>query len=82
MKIRQHRVPYRESMATTLEVEPTKAAILRTILSSGTVDLPEGLTKDDIFVERYAYDPCNGWNAYSVVIRNWGLYGFTDGPLG
>jgi hypothetical protein len=64
-------------MKTVIEIEPTKAALLKAIQDSGL----RSLTEDQILVEPYAYDPRNGWNAHSVVIKDWGVFGFTDGPL-
>lgn len=81
MKLRQHKGGYDESMATVVEIEPTKAAILQAILFAQLVRLPHPLTEDQIIVAPYVYDSRNGWNTHSVVIKDWGVYGFTDGPV-
>ena len=88
MKLRQHRGGFEESMQTTIEIEPTKEAILKSIKDLSLIGFPEGVIKDQIHVDPYTFDaypssqdPRNGWNTHIVTIEGWGVYGFTDGPL-
>jgi hypothetical protein len=82
MKLRQHKGSYSESMATTVEIEPTYQALLQSILSSGVPDLPNPLTKDHLGVTLVSIDPRNGWKTTHIVtIKDWGVYGYTDGSL-
>lgn len=81
MRLRQHKGGYAESMATMVEVEPTRPALLQAILDSGMVGLPESLTEDHLGVTFASVDPRNHWNTHIVTIKDWGVYGYTDGPL-
>ena len=82
MKLRQHRGGYSESMATTVDIEPTRPALLQAILASGLIGIPEPLTEDHLGVtQSMRVDPRNGWDTHIVTIKDWGVYGYTDGPL-
>jgi hypothetical protein len=88
MKLRQHRGGYDESMATVIDIEPTKAALLQAIMNTELIGLPSNLIEDQVTVEPYSFDaypssldPRNGWNTHLVTIQGWGVYGYTDGPL-
>lgn len=81
MKLRQHRGVYVESMTTVIEIEPTKTALLQAVVASGMIGLPDPLTEDQISVEPYKHDSRNGWYTHIVTLKDWGVYGFTDGPL-
>jgi|WetSurMetagenome_2_1015567.scaffolds.fasta_scaffold1837040_1 hypothetical protein len=82
MKLRQHKGVYVESMTTVIKIEPTKAALLQAILDSGMTDLPDFLTEDMVGVTQgMGRDPKNGWDTHIVTIKDWGIYGFTDGPV-
>ena len=81
MKLRQHRELFFDSMATTVEIEPTKSALLasmQSVMSPWGVALTPGM----VSVSPYGgVDPRNGWDTHIVVIVGHGVYGFTDGPL-
>lgn len=82
MKLRQHRGGYSESMATTIEIEPTRPALLQAILASDMIGMPDPLTEDMIGVTSgMGRDPRNGWDTHIVTIKDWGVYGYTDGPV-
>jgi hypothetical protein len=69
-------------MATTIDIEPTHQALLQAILASGMIGIPEPLTENMIGVTQYMrVDPRNGWNTHIVTLRDWGVYGYIDGPL-
>jgi hypothetical protein len=70
MKFREHRGSYDGSMATTVEIDPTKEAIAKHL----------GLPAKDIIVLRYVFDARNGWDTHSVT-NDSGVLGFTDGPI-
>jgi hypothetical protein len=81
MKLRRHRGGYEESMETTIEIEPTKTALLKAIQDSALIGLPTDLTEDHLSVSQAGMDQRNGWDTYLVTIEGWGVYGYTDGPL-
>jgi hypothetical protein len=81
MKLRQHRGGYAESMATVIDIEPTKAALLQAILDSGEMWLPKPLTEDHIGITFASIEPRSGWHTHIVTVKDWGVYGYTDGPL-
>ena len=60
MKLRQHRGGFEESMQTTIEIEPTKEALLQAIQNSNRIGLPSNLTQDQITVEAYLFGPDKG----------------------
>lgn len=81
MKLRQHRGGLAESMETVVEIEPTKDALMaavHSVLSRSGFEL----TDDMLHVEPYAFDSRIQWDAHIVTIDGYGVYGFTDGPLG
>ena len=65
-------------MSTVTNIEPTHAALLEAITTSGF-----GVTRnDDVLVERLdRVDSRNGWDTHVVLVAGIGVYGFTDGPL-
>ncbi|MCK9567521.1 hypothetical protein M0R72_01065 [Candidatus Pacearchaeota archaeon] len=80
MKLRQHRGGLAESMATTIEIEPTMEALLVAIREryKGLMDVAD----DAVSVNPHGHhDKRNNWNTHIVVIQGFGVYGFTDGPL-
>jgi hypothetical protein len=82
MKLRQHMGVYSESMATTVEIEPTRQALLQAILDSGMTGVPDPLIEDHLGVTPgMGRDSRNGWNTHIVTIKDWGVYGYTDGPV-
>ena len=81
MKLRQHKGGHTESMATMVEIEPTRAALLQAIRASGMIGLPEPLTEDHLGVTFASIDTRNHWNTHIVTIKDWGVYGYTDGPM-
>ena len=69
-------------MATVVEIEPTKTALLQAVIASGVIGLPEPLTEDHLGVTQgMGKDPRSGWDTYLVTIQDWGVYGYTDGPV-
>lgn len=75
-------------MATVIEIEPTKAALLQAVLNLELIGFPSDTTPDQITIEPYlfgaymsSHDPRNGWDTYIVTIQGWGVIGFTDSPL-
>lgn len=81
MKLRRHRGSYDESMATVVEIEPTRSALLQAIVESEEGLETESLTESMISVDHYGFESKSGWDAHLVTVRGWGIYGFTDGPL-
>jgi hypothetical protein len=77
MKLRQYKSNFFESMATIVEIEPTRKAVLEAVRSSGLVN--KDLAEDRLIIQPYAANACNGFReACVVVISNWGIYGYTD----
>jgi hypothetical protein len=85
MKLRQHRGGLSESMATVVNIEPTKKALVEEITKQYKDVIDMGMVSVDestVSVESYGgMDERIGWDTYIVMIKNWGPYGFTDGPL-
>jgi hypothetical protein len=81
MKLRQHKGGYAESMATVVDIEPTKAALLQAIIESGMIGMPDPLTEDHLGVTFASVDMRNRWNTHIVTVKDWGVYGYTDGPM-
>jgi hypothetical protein len=68
-------------MATVIDIEPTKAALLKAIQDSGIIGIPDPLTEDMIGATFASVDRRNHWNSHIVTIQDWGIYGYTDGPV-
>ena len=81
MKLRQHRGGFSESMATVVEIEPTRSTLLQAIRASDMIGLPESITEDHLRVIPTGIDTRNRWDTHIVTIKDWGIYGYTDGPL-
>ena len=82
MKLREHRALFSDSMATTIEIPPTMEALKAVINTElGQFGYPE-ITADMIHVDPYyGLDTRNNWDTHIVSIKNYCVYGFTDGPL-
>lgn len=78
MKIREHRGSLDDSMTTVAEIPATLEAVTEHIRKS--IPLLAN-TAMSVMVEPYTEDTRNGWNTHIVVIRNYGVFGFTDGPV-
>lgn len=81
MKLREHRRLLDESLATTIEIEPTREALLGAINAAmlGWSGFP--VTEAAVSVKPYCFDDRIGWNTHIVCIKDWGVYGFTDGSV-
>lgn len=77
MKFRQHRELLEESMATVVELEPTKEAIANHWNSISS----HYINQEDVNVEYYTYDNRIKWDTYIVTITNGGVLGFTNEPI-
>jgi hypothetical protein len=63
-------------MATTIEVEPTREALLEAVQP-----ITQVLRKEQLLVTPYDQDDRNGWDTYLVSIEGYGVWGYTDGPI-
>lgn len=82
MKIREHRETLDESMETVEEIDPTMEAIASFInrkYAGWLGDLPFPVKR--IKVIPYTFDTRIGWDTHIVVIEDFGVFGFTDGPV-
>lgn len=72
MKIRIHTGHFADSMATAREIQPTSEAIREFF----------GITPGArVLVKPYGgIDPRNNWDTH-IVVDDWGVRGFTNGPL-
>lgn len=80
MKVREHRGGFADSMATVAEIEPTKEALAKFISEREDRSVKTSHVK----VSKYGFDNRIGWNTYIVESKEeneWGVFGFTDGPL-
>ena len=75
MKFRFQLGGLEESMATVVELEPTKEAISQYIAEKDI-----SVRADDIKVKQYKYDERTMWDTYIVTCPQ-GVIGFTDGPI-
>ncbi len=84
MKFREHRGTLADSMATMVELEPTKTALvlhLQSILA-GWPSAPMPMHFNTNVQWYYGEDPRIDWKAtYIVTILRYGVIGFTDEPL-
>jgi hypothetical protein len=78
MKLRQHRGGLDESLATTIEIEPTRNALLQAIKQEMGFS---NVYDKDISITYYGYDARIEWETYIVEIDGFGVYGFTNGPV-
>jgi hypothetical protein len=78
MKFREHRGGLDESLATTVELEPTKDAL------NAQLQQRYGewwkFNEDDVSVKPYSFDVRIGWDTHIVCIKG-AAVGYTDGPL-
>lgn len=74
MKAREHRGDYAESMATVFEFE-TKEELIKEI----NTRMESYFGADDIGFIHQGLDIRNGWDAYLVSIRGYGVFGYTSG---
>lgn len=77
MKLRQHRGSLSKSLLTVVEIAPTREALLHSINSH----MPMVVTDEHVTVKPYCFDERIGWDTFIVVIKDYGVYGFTDGPV-
>jgi hypothetical protein len=77
IKVRMHRGGLKESLATTVEIAPTKEALAAVISTSLEMDV----SPSQIHVEPYGFDKRIGWDTYSIKVDGFGFYGFSDGPI-
>lgn len=80
MKLRQHLGGLAESMATTIEIEPTLTALLDAVRATIS-DIGADVTEQTLKVTPRGLDPRTGWDTHIVTISGFGVYGYTDGPL-
>ncbi len=82
MLFREHRETLAESMETCVEMLNSKDTLTEYILN---VLEDYGYTKQDILsdisVPYYAYDKRNGWDTYIVLLKGYGVFGFTNEPV-
>lgn len=79
MRLRQHRGTLVESLATTVEIEPTIEALAKAMRDALAPHIP--VEARSIEVAPYGFDTRCGWNTHIVTMLDHGVFGFTDGPL-
>lgn len=79
MRLREHRFTLDESMKTVIEIEPTLDALVDS-MKEKLRDLWH-FEKSDVSVEYYCFDKRIMWSCWIVTIKDFGVYGFTDGPV-
>lgn len=80
MKLREHRRGLHESLATTVEIEPTTEALLE-VIRAALAPYGVAIAPASVRVEPYGFDARIGWDTHIVVVGGYGVFGFTDGPL-
>ncbi len=79
MKVRPHRELLEDSMIEIQEIESNRDALLDWARKSFKgKELPD---MDSMTIEYYCYDERIGWDTHIVYLPEWGVLGFTDGPL-
>jgi len=78
-KFRYHRGGLRESMETIIEVSG-KQDLVDKFLKDEWISLYNP-TLDTVQVKPYSYDDRIKWDTHIVTLTEWGVVGFTDGPL-
>ncbi len=78
MKFREHREMLDDSMKTVVEVADRKelVSLLRSRQFCNFV-----FNDEDLKIEPYGYDNRINWDTHIVFIEDYGVFGFTDGPL-
>jgi hypothetical protein len=81
MKFREHRGGLAESMQTVVEVAD-HAALLAHIrkLAELWPTFPP-VNEKTVQIKPYGYDARIGWHTHIVTLDNYGVLGFTDGPV-
>jgi hypothetical protein len=77
MKIREHRGGLDEAMQTVAEIEPTLEAITAEISSK----IKRPVTPGSVHLRSIGFDRRTQWDTHIVTVDDWGVYGFTDGPI-
>lgn len=79
-RARRHRGSIGNSMATAVPV--TTLDQLVAIIQNDLAPYPAAprVTTETIHVKPYGYDGRIGWNTHIVMVDNYGVWGFTDGP--
>lgn len=82
VKFREHKGSYEDSMATAVEVEgwPGLLAHLQE-LAWHWPSMPPVDAQTVQIQPYYGIDHRNGWDTYIVSLHNYGVMGFTDGPV-
>lgn len=82
VKFRFHRGGLKEAMETVIEVgnkEELKQAIIQHYKDNNIEEFTPDV--ENITIEPYGYDNRIDWDTYIVSIPNYGVLGFTNGPL-
>ena len=83
MKFRLHRGGLDESMATCVEIDRSKAALAAVIARDMAVAFegPRTVTAEDVSLEYYGFDERINWKTWVVLVRGFGVVGFTDSQV-
>ncbi len=79
MKFREHKGNLTDSMETVVDVADRKA--LTTLLRSRLEFYGFTFSDEDLMVKPYRFDNRVNWNTHIVTIEDYGVVGFTDGPV-
>ena len=79
MKYRPHKRSLEDSMAQCVDIEPTKAAVADRFNAS-IVSGPAVEAKN-ITCRHYVFDDRINWETYIITEPNWGVLGFSNGPI-
>lgn len=75
MRFREHRGSLEDSLKTTVELKDGRA-----LLEYATGKLGPFPPKS-LRVKHYCFDERVGWDTHIVMIKGYGVFGFTDGPV-
>lgn len=80
MRFREHRGGLRESIATTIEIEPTIDALL-IVVRNALEPYGAHINEKQIHVSPYGFDGRIGWDTHIVTVDGYGLFGFSDAAI-
>lgn len=82
VKFREHRGSLVESMNTVVEIVDLDALLKHLHKLAEPWPTFPAITRETVELSLYARDERNGWyDTYIVVLKGYGVLGFTNGPL-
>lgn len=80
-KFRSHRGGLSEAMAEMQTFQNREELITHIKKELAEVNQNYIVSKHTVEIKPYTYDERIGWNTYMVTLKEYGVFGFTDGPV-